>query len=74
MGGLSFCRLSRSFEKKLMREHFLVKTKKSIVMKDRQDNVKLYIGKLESKRYKIIAGAGVSPMLVFALLIVMIES
>lgn len=57
-----------------MQEHSLVKTNKSIAMKDLRGNVKLYIGKLESKRYKIIVGAGVSPMLVFAVLIIMIES
>jgi len=46
MDGLFFCRLSHTFQKKIMHEHSLVKTKKTIVLKDRQGKVKLYIGKL----------------------------
>lgn len=36
--------------------------------------IKAYIGKTQSRRYKIYAGSGISPLLIFAAFIVMIES
>ena len=56
-----------------MREHGLVKTNKTITLKDRDGQIKLYIGKKESKRYRIIGGSGISPLLIFAFFIVMVD-
>ena len=57
-----------------MRQHTLIKTKKTIVLMDKYDQVKLFIGKTASKKYKIIAGSGISPLLIFAFFIVMVDN
>lgn len=41
---------------------------------DNNGVIKVYIGKTSSKKYKIFAGSGISPLLAFAIFIVMIES
>lgn len=55
-----------------MARHNLIKTRKSVALVDKFGAIKVYIGKTASRRYKIFAGPGMSPFLVFAIFIVMI--
>jgi hypothetical protein len=55
-----------------MKDYCLIETKKTLVLKNSEDSIKLYIGKLQSKRCKMIAGSGISPIIAFATLIVLI--
>ncbi len=52
----------------------MIKTNKTVALTDSFGKVKLYIGKTESKKYKIVAGSGISPLIIFAVFIVLIES
>jgi hypothetical protein len=74
MSCLNYNKLPAACEKRVMRDHSLVKTKKTIALEDRSGELKLYIGKIESKKYRIIAGSDISPMLIFSLFIVLVES
>ena len=49
-------------------------SQKSMEFKNFQGDVKLIIGKRASKRYKLIAAPGLSPIQIFALLIVQVET
>ena len=57
-----------------MSKYELRTSKKSMEFKNYHGDTKLIIGKKGSKRYKIIAGSGLSPIQVFALLIVQVET
>lgn len=57
-----------------MARNNLIKTRKTMTLTDSNGVIKVYIGKTESRRYKIFAGSGINPLLIFAIFIVMIES
>jgi hypothetical protein len=47
----------------------LKKSKKTISFKNKEGELKLFIGKKQSKLYKVVAGSGLSPIQVFSILI-----
>jgi len=49
-------------------------SQKSMEFKDHQGDIRLMIGKKASKRYKIVSAPGLSPIQIFALLIVQVET
>jgi hypothetical protein len=58
----------------MMNEHGFKTSAKSMEFKDVSNNMKVIIGKKGSKRYKVLVGPGHSPLEIFALAVVQIET
>lgn len=71
---LAPCQLLPGAVHHFMKQEGLIPTKKSISLMDRQGWLKLYTGKVESNRYRMYVGSGVSPLIAFATFMVLYES
>ncbi len=59
---------------KIMSYYDLRSSQKSMEFKDYKGEVKLMIGKKGSKRYTVISGPGLTPVQIFSMLIVQVET
>ena len=67
-------RLETTKRLQMMAKYELRTSQKSMEFKSYSGDTKLVIGKKGSKRYKVIAGPGLSPIQIFATLIVQVET